>query len=324
VKLRLGTRGSALALTQSRTVARALEALGCEVELVRIRTAGDADTSRPFAEVGAPGVFVRALENALEDERVDLAVHSFKDLPSRSPDALLVAATLPRADPRDRLLVAPHAWAPDAPGLPLVAGARVGTASARRIALLADVRPDVTAEFLRGNVDTRLARLEQGDFDAILLAAAGLDRLAAGGGTRPAPELRTRELDPTVFVPAPSQGAVAVQVRAADAETRAAVARLDDAATRRAVTAERRLLALVEAGCEAPFGAHAVPRATGANGANGPGGPNGPDGALVLHAALERDGRLRRARVAGDDPEALARAAFDVLRADPAETGRGA
>jgi hydroxymethylbilane synthase len=297
VNLRLGTRGSTLARTQSGTVARALEALGHAVELVLIRTEGDADTSRPFAEVGAPGVFVRALETALLEERVDLAVHSFKDLPSRSPAELVVAATPRRIDPRDRLLVAPGAWEPDAEALPLVRGARVGTASARRIALLRDLRPDVATAFLRGNVPTRLARLAAGEYDAILLAAAGLDRLAEAGEARPAQGIRALELDPTLFVPAPSQGAVAVQVRAADAATRAAVAQLDDPATRRTVTVERRLLELVQAGCEAPFGAHALP----------------VDGRIELHAVLERDGRLRRARAVGDDADALARVAHEAL-----------
>jgi hydroxymethylbilane synthase len=301
VRLRLGTRGSALARTQSATVARALEALGHAVELVRIETAGDRDAARPFAAVGAPGVFVRALEEALLADRVDLAVHSYKDLPSLSPDELMVAATPPRADARDRLLVAPHAWDERA-AIPVRAGARIGTASARRIALLAEMRPDVAPEFLRGNVDTRLARLGAGGFDAILLAAAGLDRLAGGGGARPSEAVRAVELDPAVFVPAPAQGALALQVRVGDAATRSAVERLDDAAARRAVTAERALLALVEAGCQAPFGAYA--RAT----------PDGADGdRLELFAVLARDGRLRRAHAAGGDPVALARTAFAAL-----------
>jgi len=302
VKLRLGTRGSALAWTQSSTVARALEQHGVEVEMVRIKTEGDRDQARPFAEVGAPGLFVRALESALIDGRVDLAVHSYKDLPSDSPDELVVSATPPRADARDRVLIAPSAFGADAGPIPLRRGARVGTASARRIALLGELRPDVTAEFLRGNVDTRLQRLADGDFDAILLAAAGLDRLAAGGGARPSPELHARELDPSLFVPAPSQGAVCVQVRRDDADAIVATKKLDDAETSRAVAVERRLLALVEAGCQAPFGAYA--RATGT-------------GKLELFAALERDGRLRRAHVAGGDAEVetLARAAYDRLLA---------
>jgi hydroxymethylbilane synthase len=302
VRLRLGTRGSALALAQSGAVARALEGLGAEVELVRIETAGDADQIRPFAQIGEPGVFVRALEHALCEERIDLAVHSYKDLPSSSPAELLVAAAPERADPRDRLLVRADAFDPAGGALPLAPGARVGTSSARRAALLLDLRPDLATGLLRGNVDTRLAKVERGEFDAILLAAAGLDRLAAGGGARPSPSLRALDLDPACFVPAPAQGALALQVRAADGAACALVARLDHAPTRRAVRAERHLLALVEAGCQAPFGAFARPALAG--------------GGLELFAVLERDGRLLRARAAGDEPETLARAAFEALRAE--------
>ena len=304
MRLRLGTRGSALALAQSGTVARALEGLGAEVELVRIETAGDADQARPFAEIGEPGVFVRALERALADGRIDLAVHSYKDLPSRSPSELAVAAAPERADPRDRLLVRASAFEAGAPALPLADGARVGTSSARRAALLRDLRPDLATLLLRGNVDTRLAKVERGDYDAILLAAAGLDRLAAGGGALPSPALRAVDLDPARFVPAPAQGALALQVRAADRATAELVARLDHAPTHRAVRAERHLLALVEAGCQAPFGAFARP-AAGA-------------GDLELFAVLERDGRLLRARAAGAEPEALARANFEALLAEGA------
>lgn len=295
--LRLGTRGSALAMTQSTTVARALEAHGAKVELVRVRTEGDADTTRPFAQVGEPGVFVRALENALVEDRIDLAVHSFKDLPSQEAQGLRIAAVPRREDPRDRLLMRPEAFDEKAEGLPLVQGARIGTAAARRSALLAALRPDLEPCFLRGNVDTRLSRLAAGDFDAILLAAAGLDRLAAADGPRPAEELISVNLDPEVFVPAPSQGAVACQVRADDEETGAAVALLDDPTTRAAVEIERRLLTLIEAGCDVPFGAHA--RAV--------------EGGHELIAALERDGTLARARAIGDDPQALAQEAFRQL-----------
>jgi len=298
VRLRLGTRGSALALAQSRAVAQALEAHGAEIELVRVDTAGDRDQTRPFAEVGEPGVFVRALEHALEDGRIDLAVHSYKDLPSRSPASLAVAAAPQRADPRDRLLVRAEAFDALAPELPLVSGARIGTASARRDALLRALRPDLVPRHLRGNVDTRLARVERGDFDAIVLAAAGLDRLAAAGGAAPSAGLQALDLDPARFVPAPAQGALALQVRADDRAAAALAALLDHAPTRRAVEAERRLLALVEAGCQAPFGAFA--RAT-------------ERGGLELHAALERGGALARAHVSGPEPGALAEQAFDAL-----------
>ena len=303
MRLRLGTRASALALAQSRTVARALEARGAAVELVHVATQGDLDQARPFAEVGEPGVFVRALERALLDGRIDLAVHSYKDLPSRSPAELCVAAAPERAVPCDRLLARAASFDGAAGGVPLSQGARVGTASARRDALLRALRPDLAPQHLRGNVDTRLARLERGDFDALVLAAAGLDRLAASGGARPSPALRAIDLDPARFVPAPAQGALALQVRAADRASAAFVSALDHAPTRRAVEAERRLLELVEAGCQAPFGAYARPAA---------------DGALELFAVLERDGRLARARAAGHEPWSLAERAFEDLLSDGA------
>ncbi|MEM7310532.1 MAG: hydroxymethylbilane synthase [Planctomycetota bacterium] len=308
MKLRLGTRTSALALAQSGRVARLLEARGHEVELVHVQTAGDADTARPFAEVGAPGLFVRALEQALIEGQVDFAVHSYKDLPSVSPDALSVAAVPEREDPRDRLLIAPDAFDPDAGGaLPLREGARVGTASARRIALLHALRPDVEPAFLRGNVDTRLARLDAGDYDAILLAAAGLNRLAAAGAAAAPERLHAVDLDPTLFVPAPSQGAVACQARVDDTDTQAALAELDDADAHRAVKLERRLLALVEAGCQSPFGAHAR--------AVDPAAPGGLD----LFAVLEHDDELRRAHVACAEPAGekdAARQAYGALFAE--------
>ena len=247
MRLRLGTRGSALALAQSGTVARALEGLGAEVELVRIETAGDADQARPFAEIGEPGVFVRALERALSDGRIDLAVHSYKDLPSQSPPELAVAAAPERADPRDRLLVRTGAFQAGAPALPLADGARVGTSSARRAALLRDLRPDLATLLLRGNVDTRLAKVERGDYDAILLAAAGLDRLGRPKVGKP--------LSVDVMLPAPGQGAIGIECRADDGETCSTLARLDVHLTSSAVRAERAFVAALGGSCHSPVAA---------------------------------------------------------------------
>jgi len=300
-ELVVGTRGSALALAQARWTRARLAELGQACRLEIVRTTGDADTTRPFVELGAPGLFVRELESALLEGRVDLAVHSYKDLPADSPEELVVMAVPEREDPRDRLLIRPEFHDESAGGLPLARSARVGTASARRRALVADLRPDLECGLLRGNVPTRLRKLLDGEHDAILLAAAGLQRLdrAAAAGEGEAlerGELIELDLDPTSFVPAPSQGALALQVRRDDARTSELVARLDDAGAHRAVVAERELLALVEAGCQVPFGAWA-------RGAT----------ELELFTALEVDGRLRRARVTGADPAALAHAACAAL-----------
>ena len=172
-RLRLGTRGSDLARTQSGTVAASLEKLGFAVELTIIRTSGDNAASAPFGSIGPQGVFVREIEQALVERRIELAVHSFKDLPTTSPAELVVAAVPERVDPADLLLIRKAAYdASSADWLPLARGARVGTASARRRVWLTHFRPDLTVEPLRGNVPTRLRKLEEGGYDAIVLAAA--------------------------------------------------------------------------------------------------------------------------------------------------------
>jgi hydroxymethylbilane synthase len=301
VKLRLGTRGSDLALAQARSVAERLRRDGAEVELVRIRTAGDEQAQAPFAAIGAPGVFVRELQAALLGGQVDCAVHSYKDLPSQRPDGLVVAAVPERIDPADVLLRLASANAPGAPHLPLPPAARVGTSSARRHALLHAARPDLELLPQRGNVPTRIAQLRARRYDAIVLALAGLARLAGGvprieawlGG-----DLRATRLDPTWFVPAPAQGAIACEARAGDAAVLAQLAQLDEPALRAPLQAERALLARAEAGCQIPFGAWCN-RAAG--------------GSLELHAALASDGLVRRWRGRGDEPEALAAQAWSAL-----------
>ncbi len=297
MKLRIGTRGSRLALAQARDVAARLEAMGHAPEIVVIKTVGDRHVDRPFAEVGAPGIFVAEIESSLLRAEVELAVHSYKDLPSSSPEELVVAAVPERLDPADHLLCLAAAHTPEAGLLPLGEKARVGTASVRRQALLRHLRPDLELVHLRGNVPTRVGRLADGGVEAVLLAGAGLERLERAredGGSffsGPDPVVDCR-LDPESFVPAPSQGAIALQVRRDDAAVLRVAEHLDDAAAHRCVRAERTLLALVEGGCQVPFGAWCRPA----------GG-----GRLELSAVLERGGRLRRGRAGGDDPEALAR-----------------
>ncbi|MEO1370371.1 MAG: hydroxymethylbilane synthase [Acidobacteriota bacterium] len=303
LSLKLGTRGSKLALAQSGMVADRLRAHGADVELVRISTRGDRQRELAFQQIGAPGVFVRELEAALGRGDVDLVVHSFKDLPSASPDGLTVAAIPGRRDAADRLLIHEDSLVEGADGpLPVGPGATVGTASARRAALLRDLRPDLEVAHLRGNVPTRLDKLRGGDYDAILLAAAGLDRLGATLDDFSTADLVDRRLDPAIFIPAPSQGALAVQVREprTDADRRIVdhVERIDDADVRRVIRAERRLQALIEGGCQTAFGAWC--RAD-------------PAGRLTMDAALGVDGGLRRASGSGDDPDALAEQLSAVL-----------
>jgi len=241
--MRLGTRGSALALAQSRTVAAAITArTGREVELVEIVTAGDR-SSAPVAQLGV-GVFVSALREALLAKEIDLAVHSYKDLPTAPADGLTIAAVPARADPRDALVARG-----DARSLAeLGPGARIGTGSVRRIAQVHAWGRGLVPVPIRGNVDTRLRKVADGELDAVILARAGLARLGR------ADEI-TETLDPLLMLPAPAQGALAVECRADDADLVAVLAALDDPYTRAAVTAERALLADLEAGCSAPVAA---------------------------------------------------------------------
>lgn len=241
--LRLGTRRSALATTQSSWVAERLRALGHEVELVEITTAGDRDRTTPLATMGGTGVFVSALRDALREGTVDLAVHSLKDLPTTPEDDLVVAGIPRREDPRDALVARDGLTLGELP-----AGSTVGTGSPRRRAQLEALGLGLELRELRGNVDTRLAKVSDGELDAVVLAQAGLARLSRTS-------VVTEVLDPIQMLPAPGQGALAIEVRAADSVTRAAVAALDDADTRACVVAERAVLAQLEAGCSAPIGA---------------------------------------------------------------------
>ncbi|PFG44674.1 hydroxymethylbilane synthase [Isoptericola jiangsuensis] len=248
--LRLGTRASALATTQSSMIARRLtELLGHPVELVHIRSEGDIDRTSSLASLGGTGVFVTALREALVDGRCDVAVHSLKDLPTGQPEGLTVV-TPEREDPRDALCARDGMTLDDLPR-----GGRVGTGSPRRAAQLRAARPDLDVVDIRGNVETRLARAlgPEADLDAVVLAYAGLSRL---GRT----EVVSQVLDPTVVAPAPGQGALAVEARTADLDATdlaAAFAALDHRATRLSVLAERSVLARLEAGCAAPIGAYA-------------------------------------------------------------------
>ena len=297
--LRLGTRGSDLARTQSTTVADALRAAGHEVELTIIKTAGDRDQTGAFSSIGPQGVFVREIETALVERRIELAVHSFKDLPTTSPAELVIGAVPKRFDPADLLLVRTDKLAGTATDwLPLGVGARVGTASARRRVWLAHFRPDLKIEPLRGNVPTRIRKLRDGQFDAILLAAAGVERLRDGSTLEGALDgITVMRLDPQRFVPAPAQGALAVQCHLDDARVREVLAALDHSASHAAVDAERDALRRAEGGCDIAFGAYFMHGDQDAG--------RRPGAIHELLGMHERAGRVRAARVRGTDPRKL-------------------
>jgi hydroxymethylbilane synthase len=218
---------------------------GLEVELVPIVTQGDRIQDRTLAAIGGKGLFIKELEVALEERRADIAVHSMKDLPSDLPEGLTIAAVLERADARDALLTAKAARLDDLPR-----GARVGTSSLRRQAQLLAARPDLTIETLRGNVDTRLRRLDAGDMDAIVLACAGLIRLGLESRI-------TARLDPKISLPAVAQGVIGIECRSADARTRGLVTVLNHPATRIAMDAERAFAHRLGGSCQSPIAAHA-------------------------------------------------------------------
>jgi hydroxymethylbilane synthase len=245
--LRIATRKSQLALWQAEHVAALLRAAhpGLEVELVPMVTQGDRIQDRTLAAIGGKGLFIKELEVALEEERADIAVHSMKDLPGDLPDGLIIGAALERADARDALLMPAAGGIDDLPR-----GARVGTSSLRRQAQLLAARPDLAIETLRGNVDTRLRRLDAGDMDAIVLACAGLIRLGL--------EARiTARLDPEICLPAVAQGVIGVECRVADSRTLKLVTVLDHPETRIAMQAERAFAHRLGGSCQSPIAAHA-------------------------------------------------------------------
>ncbi len=247
MKLRIGSRGSQLALWQANHIAALLRGQGHSVEIEIIKTTGDRLQEVTFAQVGSKGMFTKEIEEALADGRIDLAVHSLKDLPTELPELFALAATPPRVDPRDAFVSVKFA---NLAALPQ--GARVGTSSQRRRAQLKMIRPDVEAVEFRGNVDTRLRKLADGQVDAILLAAAGLVRLEKTEWVR-------ERMEPREFCPAAGQGALGIETRKDDAATIAAVAFLDDEATRFAVTVERAALAALGGGCQVPIGIYCRP-----------------------------------------------------------------
>jgi hydroxymethylbilane synthase len=265
--IRIGSRGSRLALTQAELAAGRLRRESVEIALVPITTAGDRDRTKPFGEIGSRGVFVKELEEALLSRRVDVAVHSAKDMTSTDTEGLVVGAYLEREDPRDALCGA----------VELRPGMRIGTASIRRRAQLLALEPELSIEPLRGNIDTRLRKRGERGLDAVVLAACGLDRLGLSGEIG-------RRFEPDEVLPEAGQGALALQVRAGEESL---VAHVGDAETRRRVEAERECVFAIGGGCLAPVAAH-------------------HDGRTLTALVAAEDGSWVERR-SGDDPAAVAR-----------------
>jgi hydroxymethylbilane synthase len=297
-RLRLGTRGSPLALAQAEETRGRLAAAHPElavegaVEIVVIKTTGDRIQDRALLEIGGKGLFTKEIEEALAAGRIDVAVHSMKDVPTRLPDGFGIVSVLEREDPRDAWISRGGRGLMDLPE-----GAVVGTASLRRQAQVRHLRPDLRVETLRGNVGTRLAKLERGEVDATLLALAGLKRLGRA-------DVATALLEPTLMVPAVAQGAIGLEVRLEDDRTRQWAAALNDPASASQVAAERALLADLDGSCRTPIAAHAVLEA-------------GDDLTLRSMVALPDGSEVHHDLRRGErsDAEALGRGAAEDLRA---------
>ena len=286
-RLRIGSRGSQLALWQANHISALLRDRGQKVEIEIIKTTGDKITEVALAKVGTKGMFTKEIEEALAEGRVDLAVHSLKDLPTEVSAGFEIAAITQRENPRDVFCSRKYKSIDELPH-----GARIGTSSLRRQAQLKAVRPDLEIHPLRGNVDTRLRKLEAGEYDAVILAAAGLNRL---GKT----ELVRQVISAEVMCPAAGQGALAIEIRADDSGTRQLLGFLDDATARATTTCERALLNKLGGGCQVPIGAFAEVR----------------DGHLHLDAIVARpDGtKLLRESQDGSDPVRLGEAVGEAL-----------
>ena len=288
--LKLGTRGSELARWQADWVRAALARYGVAAEVVIVETRGDAEVDRPLHLLEGKGFFTKEIEDALLNGRVDVAVHSLKDLPTQLPEGLALAAVPARADPADALVTR-------AAGITAIAGlapgARIGTSSLRRVAQLRYLRPDLEIRPLRGNVPTRVRKVQEGrdGLDAALLARAGLERLGLARQIAAA-------IDPLVVMPAPGQGALALEMRRDDRRVAAVLAPLEDGASAHAVAAERSLLAALEGGCQAPVAAYC-------------GAADGPSGKIRLYG-----------RVTASDGSVQLTASALLEERDPAATGR--
>ena len=291
--LRIGTRGSKLALWQAHYTQTELSRIGVESELVIIKTQGDLVQHLSFEKMEGKGFFTKEIEDALLRGDVDLAVHSMKDLPTSPPEGLVITAVSYRDNPADWLIARPEALA-QGEIFRLKKGAVVGTSAARRKAQMADYRPDVVLKDIRGNVPTRLEKLRQGDFDAIFLAAAGVSRLALDLS-----DFEKMELNPREFVPAPAQGVLAWQTNRGDTETRLLLKKLHHSAVSAVTNVERRVLQLMDGGCQLPLGVHCERDATGH---------------FHAFAACQVGSEMRRVRLSSSTSFGMAESLVEMLR----------
>lgn len=295
--LRIGTRGSKLALWQAEFTQSELARIGVESELVVIKTKGDVVQHLSFDKLEGKGFFTREIEDALLRGEVDLAVHSMKDLPTSQPEGLVITAVSYRDNPADWLIVRREAFAPGTV-FNLKNGAVVGTSAARRKAQLLDFRPDVHLKDIRGNVPTRLEKLRSGDFDAIFLAAAGVSRLGLDMS-----DLEVVELNPREFVPAPAQAVLAWQTNRDDTDTRLLLKKIHHPEVSACTNVERRVLQLMDGGCQLPLGVHCERDAAGH---------------FHAFAACEIDGAMRRARLSSSTSFGMAEKLVNDLKSLPA------
>ena len=295
--LRIATRKSALALWQAKHVQSLLAEAhpGIDIELVKIVTQGDRILDRPLAEIGGKGLFLKELERAMLDGEADLAVHSMKDVPAQMADGLVLDAVLPRANPYDALVSRDNRLLAELP-----AGSRIGTSSLRRKSQLLALRPDLKVLDLRGNVDTRLRKLDEGQYDAIILACAGLQRLGLG-------DRITEQLELPDWLPASTQGIIGLQCRQDDHETRSLIAPLADADTMVVANAERAVARILEATCQVPLAVHAVLE----------------DGMVKLKSMISTPDGTKSVGVEAEAPAADAVTLGEQLAADLLDNGAG-
>jgi hydroxymethylbilane synthase len=293
-KIIIGSRGSDLALWQAHHVEAQLQALGQEVEIKIIKTQGDKIQHLSFDKMEGKGFFTKELEDKLLSGEIDLAVHSHKDLPTEHPEGLIIAAVSERGDPRDLLLIR-KGKTDTSRKFELTDGAIIGTSSARRKSLLLHFRPDIEIKDLRGNVPTRINKLREGNYDAIMLAAAGVERLKLDLS-----EFHILKLDPTEFIPAPAQGVLGLQIRESDSEIAKIINQLNDENVARRIGVERRILNLFEGGCQMPLGAYCVET----------------DGQLVVQACVADawNAPVRISEKSGTEVETLAQETVASLR----------
>lgn len=293
MKIRIGTRGSKLALWQAEFTQSELTRIGVESELIIIKTQGDLVQHLGFDKLEGKGFFTKEIEDALLRGEVDVAVHSMKDLPTEQPEGLVITAVSYRDNPADRLLIRKEAFAANEI-LRVKKGAVVGTSANRRKAQLTDLRPDIQLKDIRGNVPTRVEKLRSGDFDAIFLAAAGLNRLQLDLS-----DFEVLEMNPREFVPAPAQGVLAWQCNRGDTATRRIFQQLHHTEVGSCTNLERKVLKLMEGGCQLPLGAYCERDA---------------NGYYHAFAACEINGTLRRAQISSSTSFGVAEKVVEILR----------